>query len=255
MGGVTNQPPDTLLALAWHGAFTSLRGQSAYFGRYAVQGRFDAEEVKALLDQGLAEAQASVDAYPVVFPTRAGLEEAAKRKPSQLGDQDRIRVVLGSREWEDKVNGRAPLVGIFLTQKSSQVLTEGLLAVLSEAPRPASAHLETIGGLVPAALAADMAGEAVEGAPGFELVSVPAAAADLVDVARRYRFVLDVRPRAGTAVAFQLAGPNPRLLGPLTLSALAAAIKATHPSVADSKEFGELDVLLGEYEEKLEVLL
>lgn len=253
---MTDHPTDPLLGLAWHGAFTPLQDRSAYYGRYASQDLFDGDAVRGLMGQGYAEAQSLAAVQAPIYPTRAGLEEAARRSPPALGEGDRIRAVLGSRDWEFEINGRAPLAGLFLTRDSVAELVEGLAGVL-ESKSAASVHLATIGGVVPAAVAVEIAGEELEGAPGLELALVPDEVASLVNLTRRYRFVLDVRPKSAAVVVFQWAGPNPRLLATVTLAGLVASFEGAHPKLAGEASFARLEELVSAFEgePKLEVLL
>lgn len=251
------QTSDPLLALAWHGAFTPLKDRTSYFGRYAMQDLFPGEAVQDLVEKGHAEILGTGEGNGAVFPTRAGLEEALKRAPPATTPEHRIVAVLGSRDWEGKSGDRGALVGLFLTKASVKALAGGLIAAHGEKFKMGSVHLETIGGLVPPALAGELTGSVVEAAEELELARVPDKLSPLVELARRYRFVLDVRPKAAAAVAYQWVGPITRLLTTIPLSALAAALKEADPEVATTDAFGALEGLLAAFdgEPKLEVLL
>ncbi len=251
------QTSDPLQALVIHGAFTPLRDKSAYFGRYAMQGMFPGEAVQELVEKGHAEILGAGEGNGAVFPTRAGLEEALKRSPPASTPEDRILAVLGSRDWEGQGGDRGALLGLFLTKASVNALAEGLVAAHEEKFLMGSVHLETIGGLVPPALASELSGSVVEAAEELELARVPDKLSPLVELARRYRFVLDVRPKAGAAVAYQWVGPVTRLLTTIPLRALAAAQKEADPGVATTDAFGALEAVLAAFdgEPKLEVLL
>lgn len=251
------QTSDPLQALAKHGAFTPLHDKSAYFGRYAMQDLFPSEAVQELIEQGHAERLSAGEGNGTIFPTRTGLEIALKRSPPATDDEDRILAVLGSRDWDGKGGDRAALVGLFLTQASVKALADGLAVALEKKFQVDSVHLETIGGLVPPAIASELSGSVVEAAEELELALVPDDLYPLVELARRYRFVLDVRPKAGAAVVYQWAGPVTRLLTTIPLRALAAALKVADPGVATTDAFGALEAVLAAFdgEPKLEVLL
>lgn len=254
---VTTQTSDPLQALVTHGAFTQLHDKSAYFGRYAMQDLFPSEAVQQLIEQGLAESLGAGEGNGAVFPTRTGLEKALTQSPPGTADEDRILAVLGSRAWDGKGGDRAALVGLFLTQASVKALAGGLAMAHEEKFQVGSVHLETIGGLVPPAIARELDGSVVEASDEIEFARVPDELSPLVELARRYRFVLDVRPKAGAAVVYQWAGPATRLLTTISLRALAAALIETDPGVAATDAFGELDAVLAAFdgEPKLEVLL
>jgi hypothetical protein len=247
---VMTEPPVALLELARHGSFTPVPGTTLYFGRYAFQDLHSGEAVRALLDLGLAEQQDAMDADGAVFPTRAGLEEALRYSAPTLHADDSVSAVLGSREWERPLGSRPHLAGLFLSPNSSNALLEGVAAIINATPRPESTHLETTGGIVPAALAEGVSGSELKGAPGFELAQVPATEARLLDMVRRYRFIMDIRAREGTALLLQWAGPTPRIFGPLTLGALAAATKMANPNVERTAPWGVLAAALADFREE-----
>jgi hypothetical protein len=250
---VTTEPRAALLELARHGSFSPMPGGSLYYGRYALQDLISGEAVNALLDQGFAEQQNAREADRAVFPTRAGFEEALRHSIARPDAGETVLAVLGSREWERRVNGRAHLAGLFLSSDTTVALLEGLAATLEATPRPDSTHLETLGGIIPAALAEILSGRPLEGAPDFELVPVPPSEADLVNLARRYRFILDVRPKNGTCLLLQWVGPGPRMFGPLTLRALAEAMKEADPSVQRAKPWLALTDAIAAFPDKIEL--
>lgn len=229
---MTTQPQDPLVALAWHGGLTPLRDYSAYYGRYADQDLFPSAAVNALIEQGYAEAQDSSEALRSVFPTRAGLEEALRRAPPEREATEKVLAVIGTREWEVSLGERPALAGLFITEASGAQLIAELAALLKGGRRSHGVHVVTTGGLIPAALTAEMPGTPCADAPLFELAPVPETVAPLVELTRRYRYVLEVWAREGRASLFQWVGPHPRFVGHLPLGALVGMLKDAHASLA-----------------------
>jgi hypothetical protein len=231
---------DPLYRLVWHGGFASLGRRRGYFDRYALQELLAADEVRELVEQGLAESQPASERHPAVFPTLAGLREAARRWPRKVDENERVKVVLGSRVWEQEVEGRTALVGLFLSVESVAGLVAGLASALGASPEPGSVHVHTVGGVIPPGLAATLDGTPVTAEVGLELVMVPAAASQLVALLRRYRFLLDVRPAVGSVRVFQWVGNCGRYVDTLRLATLVASLKA----VATSPELLQLEGLV-----------
>lgn len=221
----------------------------AKFGSLAVEGEGDSdlywpaelisvEHAEALIDRGHAVAPDGVQALATLFPTRAGLDEALRLSTGEPAKSDSIVAVIGSRKWEmlpPEVS--APLIGLLLTENSTLRLAAALASVRRQAVSSPSLLVETLGGAVPGCIAGGLSGDALVGAPAFEFGKVPPALRRLVNLVEPRRYLLDVRLEEGSALIFEWGVKTPRLVAPLTISAIAEAIKCAVPSVVDSAEW------------------
>lgn len=252
------QLDDPLVALARYGAFTSTPDCRHYFGRYALRGLFGKDEVQPLIDAGHAEALTLSDVkITTIVPTKAGLEEAARRLPIDHQQHDEKLAIVGVRNWELHHSLDTPIVGLFVASDAASDLLFEILDSLEMSRRPRSLHFTTIGGVVPSALANDLPGEELEDAPNFEHVRLPPELAPITNLFWEYEFTLDTRPQHGIAVLFMTAGHTVRLIGTLTLKSLVTAITNSAPSLAEFAKELKLDKALAQYKDtpRLEPLL
>lgn len=251
------QLDDPLVSLARYGAFATTPSGSNYYDRYAWQELHPTDSVKRLIEQKYAR-KLDRKGYHLVVPTRAGLEEAARRYSRETSENDKKLAIFGVHDWGlyGNTDGE-PLAGLFLTQASGAKLLTGIAAALAAKPRSPSNLILAIGGFPPDALTNGLPSRSLHGAPNYTLIPLPAKLDPLTNVLHEYEFTIDLRPRHGTAVIFLTTGVSTRLLGPLTLQALTTAITSTSEKLTQQAKELEIDDALAEYPDliDLEVML
>jgi len=187
-----------------------------------------------LIQIGDAEELPTGDDKLVVFPTRQGLERAAKLS-SKKAEIDNIRSILGRRDWELTLGDRRTLIGIFFSKSTLSNLVTQLQSVADE-QQLSRWHLETVGGVVPPSLAPELKGEPLPWAPGFELIQVPNGFSDVVDIARRYRFIVEINARNNEVMLYQEVGRISRWLGgPIPLTDLLSTTQQELAAINNSE--------------------